>query len=347
MGQGDARASFPQRAPGGTVVDLEGPRSCPECGVSNGKDLNFCVECGTHLEVGATVPPADRVGDPDSGGGSLGGDSSPWASSEQGPLGSPGPFVAKGRAGSSRTLAEVAAPALARLVTVQKDGTDGQAYSLRGRSTDLGRTEGDILLGEDPYLSDRHARFVTDGTRWRVRDLDSTNGVYLRLRQPTELQDGDMILLGQQVLRFERLTQFEVPLGPASREGVLIFGTPEVPRVARLAQYTTEGIHRNTFYLYRDETMLGRENGDMVFPDDPFMSRRHAELRIDRTAQTFTLRDMGSSNGTSVRVRGEVSLVNGDHIRVGRHLLRLDVQLPDAEGAGDSRDLGPRKEGIV
>jgi len=210
------------------------------------------------------------------------------------------------------------------LVAILKDGSDGRAYPIMDDPTDVGRSEGHILLADDPYLSPRHVRLFPRADGLLVRDLDSLNGVYVRLRDPVELFDGDTVLLGQQLLRFEVLPETELPLGPAMHRGVLVFGTPEVPRLARLVQYTTEGVGRDVHYLYRDESVIGREQGDIVCTDDPFMSRRHAAVALDRSARRFVLRDLGSSNGTAVRVRGERLLRPGDQFRIGRHLFRYD-----------------------
>ncbi len=220
----------------------------------------------------------------------------------------------------------------ARLVAILKDGTDGRVYPLDRPSIDIGSREGDVLLADDPYLSSRHARLVEKGGSWALIDLDSVNGCYLRIRQPQDIQSGDMILIGQQVMRFEVLGDPELPLGPASERGVLVFGTPEVPRIARLLQYTTEGVGRDVHYLYRDETVLGRENGDIVFTDDPFLSRRHAAISIDRASNRFVLKDLGSSNGTSLRFRGEQMLTAGDQFRMGRHLFRFDARSDGGQG---------------
>ena len=219
----------------------------------------------------------------------------------------------------------VSQQAPARLVSIMKDGSDGASYPLLGEQIDIGRTEGDIVLGDDPYLSPRHARLRRRADGYSVRDLDSLNGVYIRLKDGVDLIDGDMILLGQQVLRFETLAEGEAPIGPAQIGGVFVFGTPEVPRVARLTVYSTEGIGRDVVSLYRGETVLGRENGDLVFTDDPFLSRRHASIKLERGSRRFVLKDLGSSNGTSIRIRGERPIGHGDHFRVGKHLFRLDV----------------------
>jgi pSer/pThr/pTyr-binding forkhead associated (FHA) protein len=221
---------------------------------------------------------------------------------------------------------------LARLVAILKDGSDGRVFPLTTDQTDIGRLEGDVVLSDDPYLSPRHARIARRGSDWILRDLDSVNGVFVRIREPVDIVDGDMLLAGQQVLKFELLPDAELPLGPASISGVLVFGTPEAPRYARLTQYTTEGVGRDVHYLYRDETVLGRENGDIVFTDDPFLSRRHASITVDRAARRYVLRDLGSSNGTSLRFRGERVLGHGDQFRVGRHLFRFD-RLDGGKGA--------------
>ena len=215
--------------------------------------------------------------------------------------------------------------AIARIVAILKDGSDGRVFPIRSDVTDVGRVEGDVVLPEDPYLSPRHARLRRRGEEWVLRDLDSVNGVYARITEPVDLADGDMLLIGQQVLRFETLSDGELPLGPAQIHGVLVFGTPEVSRIARLVQYTTEGVGRDVHYLYRDETVIGRENGDVVFTDDPFLSRRHAAVALDRAARRFTLRDLGSSNGTAIRFRGERVLSNRDQFRIGRHLFRFEL----------------------
>ncbi|MDQ3036717.1 MAG: FHA domain-containing protein, partial [Myxococcota bacterium] len=213
----------------------------------------------------------------------------------------------------------------ALLIAILKDGSDGRVYPIHDEQTDIGRTEGHLILGDDPYLSARHARVVMrNGEQLVLRDLDSVNGIYVRLRDPVDVVDGDLILLGQQVMRFEVLSETELPLGPATHRGVLVFGTPEVPRIARLVQYTTEGVGRDVHYLYRDETVIGREQGDIVCTDDPFMSRRHAAITIERSQRRFVLRDLGSSNGTAIRIRGERALRAGDQFRIGRHLFRYD-----------------------
>jgi hypothetical protein len=151
------------------------------------------------------------------------------------------------------------------------------------------------------------------------------NGVFVRLASPKTLEHADLVLIGLEVLRFEVVSDAEKGLSPAVERGTQLFGSPAARRHARLCERTVEGTTREVYYLCRDETVIGREAGDIVFTGDPFMSRRHAAFTRDSRDGSFTLRDLGSSNGTYLAIRNEHELRAGDHVRIGQHLFRLDV----------------------
>lgn len=253
-----------------------------------------------------------------------------------------------------------------RLVVIAKSGADGPSYPI-GDTMDVGRQEGQVIVAEDPYLSPRHVRIAWRNERFYLRDLGSTNGVFLRLVAARDasskakraddasgevtvpLQDQDLILVGQQVLRFELVKDGEAGFGPATEHGTLLFGSPAAPRYARLGQRTVEGVTRDVYYVRKMETVLGRESGDVVFTEDPFLSRRHAAVRVlgpngqpiasgtkppPHDQLSFALVDLGSSNGTFLKIRNEVELVPGDHFRVGQQLFRVDW---DAQPSAASR----------
>ncbi|MDP8999451.1 MAG: FHA domain-containing protein, partial [Myxococcota bacterium] len=96
--------------------------------------------------------------------------------------------LAKAIAQNTTAGASAAPPALdiqvssarASLVLIARDGTEGRSYAL-GASTDLGRVEGEILFADDQYVSPRHARIVSRDGEYSVRDLDSTNGIFMRI----------------------------------------------------------------------------------------------------------------------------------------------------------------------
>jgi len=103
---------------------------------------------------------------------------------------------------------------------------------------------------------------------------------------------------------------------------VLIFGSPLRTPWCRLRQFTVAGISRDIYHLYRAKVTVGREEGDIIFPDDEFMSRRHLVCSmVDGTAK---VEDLGSSNGTYLRIRERVDLTPGDMIRIGDQLLRFE-----------------------
>jgi pSer/pThr/pTyr-binding forkhead associated (FHA) protein len=264
-----------------------------------------------------------------------------------------------------RSTAAMVSPPLtrARLVLIARDGGEGPSYGV-AETTDIGRTEGNIVIGDDRYVSPRHARLSLRGGAYHLRDLGSSNGVFLRIpfvmpggpsagaqgqavgggerddrtgepnpEQP--LGDQELFLVGQQVLRFEVVKHAEEGFGVASDNGTLLFGTPAAPRYGRLSQRTVEGVARDVFHLRKAETVIGRESGDIVFTDDPFLSRRHAVVRVhggpgsagggSKGPRRFTLADLGSSNGTFLQIREEVRLRPGDHFRIGQQLFRFDL----------------------
>lgn len=212
-----------------------------------------------------------------------------------------------------------------RLVVIVEDGSEGKSFQLAGQQVDIGRSEGDILLEDDLYVSPRHARLTPQNGAWVLRDLGSANRIYLRIRKPHALRDGDLLLLGLEVLQFQTVSDGERGLGHAVQHGTLLFGSPAIHRRARLCQRTVEGVTRDVYHLYRDETVIGRETGDIVFTADPFLSRRHAAVRRNAASGEFSLTDLESSNGTYVAIREDVSLVNRDFVRIGQHLFRVDL----------------------
>ena len=84
-----------------------------------------------------------------------------------------------------------------------------------------------------------------------------------------------------------------------------------------------EGGQAGEVYELGDDTVIGRSNGDIVFPHDGFMSGRHA--RIVRRGGSFVLADERSRNGTFVKISGEVELKPGDMILVGKQLFRFEL----------------------
>ncbi len=194
-------------------------------------------------------------------------------------------------------------------------------YSLDRGEAVIGRGDADIRF-DDVFLSPLHARIEQrDGELW-VRDLGSRNGTWTFVEGAARLSDGDVILVGSQLLRFRRLG-YPGPHPPEAdatrRMGSLV---PSAD-VAVLEQLRADGSVRDTFHLSPARTILvGRESGDWVFPYDQTMSGRHAEIRSQDAE--FFVHDAGSRNGVALGVRGERILKQGQRVLVGDQVLRVE-----------------------
>ena len=218
-------------------------------------------------------------------------------------------------------------PISAALVVIAQDGSPGRRFKINESEVLIGKGEfAQVKLDKDPYVSPSHARLRCKNGRYTLEDLSSINGVFVRIRESMILNDNDRILFGLAVLKFEMIPDLDRNIVPRVIDGVRLFGTPPTPKFARLKMETVEEIPGDIYYLSRTDTVLGREVGEIVFTSDPFMSRRHAAIRRDPNTNQFTLRDLGSSNGTFLAISSAHELLNGDHMRIGQHLFRLDVQ---------------------
>jgi pSer/pThr/pTyr-binding forkhead associated (FHA) protein len=181
-----------------------------------------------------------------------------------------------------------------------------------------GRREGDVLLPDDGSVSPRHAVFTVREGRIRVEDLGSTSGTFLRVRAPRSLTFGDEIRLGRQLLRLEPMPR-PAP-GPGGSEP---WGSPDPGYRARLVQLLEGGGLGEVVPLRAGQNGIGRETGEVSFPGDRYVSGRHARIDVGEAAVTLT--DLGSSNGTFLRVNGPTEIAAGDQVLLGMQLLRIEA----------------------
>lgn len=290
--------------------------TCPRCGTPAPTGFAFCQQCG--LPMAQAEPPTVRQVATPRG----------RPATNQPPVDVQAVTIATdgGRGAFAATVAPVRAGGTSwgSAVLVNRDGSDGQRYPLVGEYLIIGRGGADIAFEEDRFLARQHARIERGGDGGvKVVPIDALNGVFRKSDAPVELSDGMTILVGREVLRFERVEAEETKVHPLVRHGVALFGSPPREPWGRLLQIVPNGGHRDVRHLIAEETVLGREEGDIVFRDDAFMSRRHAALTWDGKRAQLT--DLGSSNGTFVRLTGPTSLKHGDHVRMGDQLLRLEL----------------------
>jgi pSer/pThr/pTyr-binding forkhead associated (FHA) protein len=208
-----------------------------------------------------------------------------------------------------------------RIALLDENGDVKTTYSLDRGEAVLGRGDADIRF-DDVYLSPLHARLeLRDGELW-IRDLGSRNGTWTFIEQPTKLSDGDVVLVGSQLLRFRRLG-YPGPHPPEADSTRRMGSLTPTADVAVLEQLRADASVRDTFHLSPARTVLmGRESGDWVFPYDQTMSGRHAEIRSQDAE--FYVHDAGSRNGVALAVRGERSVRAGQRILLGDQVLRIE-----------------------
>jgi hypothetical protein len=219
------------------------------------------------------------------------------------------------------------------ILVVCDDGKrTGEVIRLRGPRFVIGRTEGDLLLGADELVSARHAEIVCQqvggGYRWVVADLQSRNGLYVRVHR-TYLADGAEFLVGQGRYRFD--------LPPAAGGGET---TDEIPDLAdgsgtrgqdsatelrpMLTELTAAGPVAR-IPLLGAEAWVGSDAGCVVRrPHDPFVAPRHVRLAYDGKRRAWRAANNRTDNGLWVRVL-QIAVTRECSFQIGEQRFRLTV----------------------
>ena len=272
----------PPAAPAAAPAAAGGMRRCPSCGSDVPPTFRFCGTCGFRMDEQSGAMPMPQ----------------PTA-----PVGAPP--VAAARARLSMTL-------------IRPDGSEGGTHDLRQGENKLGRSFGPVFEN-DGYLSPIHAQLDIRGQQATVRDLDSLNGVFVKMTGEEELTSGQIIRIGQELLRFELIGAPE-----PTADGTELMGSPNPGYWGKLTVIIGRDITGAAFPLLGEQVTLGRERGEINFPDDGYVSGLHARLST-RDGRVF-LTDLGSSNGTFVKVNGERMVQHESFVLLGQQLFRLNFQ---------------------
>src|SRR5205814_4761372 len=142
------------------------------------------------------------------------------------------------------------------------------------------------------------------GAGWELVDLQSTNGTRVNGQaiKRQRLVPGDVVDIGTTKLHYDD------PEGAAAREAT--------PSVCYL-EYTAGPKRGERIPLTGSRTTLGRRETNTIVLDDRMASGHHAEIVKDLNG--YTIRDLGSTNGTLVNGEPvtELLLTHGARVRVG------------------------------
>jgi len=139
-------------------------------------------------------------------------------------------------------------------------------------------------------------------------------------------------------------TRFCAVCGAPLDEGGALTSTSAPPRAdyrVTLVVLDESGQSVQRFERASLETTVGREDGDLRFPDDQFLSPLHAKLSWEESH--LVVRDLGSRNGTWVFMEEPHRLNDGDQLLIGSQLIkfrRLGYPGPHAPEADATKRMG-------
>lgn len=299
---------------------------CPTCAKENQDHYKFCLGCGGELP--RDVARKENQFRPQTPAEGMEAAKRPSACPQCG-TDVPANFKFCGSCGhvmSQEAPAPAAAPAAApqaesfaggpigALIHLQPDGSPGARIELSDGMV-LGRSSGGVFEG-DVYASPEHFRVSSAVPGVAVEDLGSLNGVFLRLTPEVSypLKDGSVFRIGQEIIRFEAI--------PESPEGeTAILGSPNPGFLGRLVLVTGPKSTGNCFCIPPEGLHLGRERGDIVFPDDGYVSGLHCRVHFENGQVMLT--DLGSSNGSYLCLREKTVVQPGALLLVGQQLLSV------------------------
>ncbi len=314
------------------AIDPDAPgrlsAACPQCRFVGEKGARYCVRCGGDMRLDAPEGSGQRQKTPPVPGPSSGvrTPSSPFLLAGEPPQGP----TSVGRCPDCDAPIRNASghcPACGRvlgemmvLVVITPEGAEGERLTPVVGEGVIGREEeADVPFPDDPYLSPRHCKLHVSLDAVFVEDLQSLNGTFIRLKQPTSIGPGDTVVIGRQLLRLEAVGR-SAHGESTSSDGTRLLGSPPPAGDFVLVQLSANGRVQDRYHL-PGGSVIGRDAGDVRFPADRYVSGKHATLSVDK--DKVTLRDMGSSNGTWLRIRKRVSLEAGDEIYAGSQVFRV------------------------
>lgn len=329
---------------------------CGFCGRENEEQSKFCIDCGKPVvRGGARVIAVPAMAKPSGANAARSSDAEPpraskgipktRVSASAPPKGAPTkpcancgkpvdpslPFcphcgeridATAARRGGTATFSAHATGTGPKLSLINEAGEVTRTFAIERGEATFGRSDGDIRFADDAFLSPIHAQLSLREGELFVRDLGSRNGTWVFTDAPYRLQDGDLILIGSQVIRFRRLG-YPGPHPPEADQTRRLGSFTPSADIAVLAQLRADGSARDTVHLSPARGVkIGRDQGDWVFPYDQTMSGKHAEIRSEDL--DFIVLDDGSRNGIAIAVRGEKAVKPGQRFLIGDQTLRVE-----------------------
>jgi len=207
-------------------------------------------------------------------------------------------------------------------------------FPLKKDAVTLGREADNDIVIEAEAVSRHHAVMKRRGPAYLITDLGSTNGIDVAgvLVKEKLLTPGDYVCIGHSVtLEYRGAEDLAADMAAAALVGPGVRGPAPGAAYAPQAQAAP-------VYDIRDghSLILGRGDETGVHMAHPQVSAQHAE--VQRQADQYVIRDMGSSAGTYVngQLVSQQALRENDVIRIGPNQLVFEagrLRLTSQEGS--------------
>lgn len=204
----------------------------------------------------------------------------------------------------------------AELLLLRGTAEAGTVFSIPPQGASVGRRQGDLLFPDDPYLQPLAASF---SYRSEILFVCAEGpGVYIRIHRQARLEAGAHFAIGDHLLRLGGIVS--KPQDADER----VHGAPlpaEGPFL--LVEVLLAGGRPGPAHLLPSPVRIGRREGEILIPQDRFISGRHCALYLD--GDQVLLEDLQSTNGTFVALPPGVwtPIRRGDTLRLGQNILRV------------------------
>ncbi len=337
-GQGGLAAPAPQassapRAASPSSSSKPGAASCAKCGGDLLADDKFCRHCGQRAaETTAPAAAAAQATAPKAA-----------ATMMMAPVSAaPGASAAAPAAAATMFMPQVQQPPggapsatlffgaatverFARLILVKGHTQFGTQWRLQGGQTVIGRNAGVVIFPDDKHLADKHCRLEFRGDELWVVPEQTLNGVYVQVKGKAPVSAGGEVICGSQRFRAQPDDERAQVLRGDDTDTSL-YGSQVNALNLVVTRVCSDPRFSETYARPQRILSIGRGGCDLNFPDDPFLSTRHAQLSRGDDGGLF-VEDLGSRNGTFLRTLGERKLTHGDAIMIGEQVMRVEVSL--------------------
>jgi pSer/pThr/pTyr-binding forkhead associated (FHA) protein len=201
---------------------------------------------------------------------------------------------------------------------IMRRGPDpGRTFRLSADTVQIGRGTRNEIVIIDNEVSREHCRLIRNGSYYEIEDLASSNGTFVngqRVYENWPLQAACIIELGDSItLEFKPDNASSAKNAQKSAIGHLPSG-PDLFLIVQIKHSPMPAVYP----LEGDKIDIGRGTNNQIIIVEPEISRSH--LRLTQAEAGYVIRDLGSTNGTSINgtaLDAEHLLRSGDVLNIG------------------------------